>query len=198
MILKTWTGRELRVTTEVDRARGRAFYVVAGVGTFTLERDSYAAADAVRASRLHLYYGRFTDDHWYTGDREGYPEAPVVFGVKLGGGCVFDAEKLMADPGRYFTWAARRAGGGEAPAKTRKRVHEIATAIVGHYLARDDFAAIEHARAIVAAPDRLRKHTKRIGELRDEIAALQAELSIELAAADVQAALLPNAPEAAA
>lgn len=196
MILKTWTGRELRVTTEVDWSRGRAFYVVDGIGTFTFERDRYGSTDQ-RANSLFLYYGRYDDDALYKHD---LPEAPVVFGVKLGGAYGFDPAKF-AGPEHHndrYAWHALRAGraGGSVPAATRKRVHEIGSALLMHYMGRDDYAAIEQARARFLAPTRLREHTEHINELRGKIAALQAELAGELAGADVQAALTRPDPAA--
>jgi hypothetical protein len=191
VILKTWTGRELRVTTEVDWAHGRAFYVIEKIGTFTIERDPYGEIDA-RADSLHIGYGRYSDELWFS--RDPYPEAPVIFGVTLSGAIVIrDPSKYTDEPSRsHHGWHAMRAGGGEAPPATRKRTHEICCALLVHYLNRDDNPAIEHARALHHAPKRLRQRTERIGELRKQIAALQADLGVELAAADLDAALLAN------
>lgn len=189
MILTTWTGRELRTTVEVDWSRGRVFYTVGRVGTFTFERDLFGNTDG-RAATLHVFYGRH--------EGEGYPydqlpEPPVVFGVTLKGACGFNPEKLVQEPEHgHYMWRVDRAEGCEAPAGTRKRVHEICSALVTHYLTRDEYEAVEQARARYLAPARLRKHPDRINDLRGQIAALQADLAVELAGADVEAAMTMN------
>lgn len=194
MILKTFRGRELHVTTEVDWKYGRAVYVVDKVGTFTFERDPYGCIDDRRMQSLYIHYGRLEGDPWVSDD---LPEAPIVYGVELTGACGFDPDNWLEYETRrrpHYLWNANRKGGGSAPDGTTKRVHEICMALLTDYLARDDYAAIEQARARYLAPKRLRKHTKRIGELRAEIAALQAELAVELAGADLQASMTVDGP----
>jgi hypothetical protein len=186
--IKTWTGRVLRATTEVEWSTGRVFYVIDKFGTITLERDMFGTIDD-RAGGLCIHYGRY-DATASPFDRV-LPEAPVVFGVKLQGATTVYLD-TMAERKHYY-WHACREGGGEAPAGTRKRIHEVCTAVVGHYLERDDFPAIEQARARHLAPARLKLHQERINKLRAELAEREAKLATELAGADVQLSLMTPA-----
>lgn len=184
-LLRTWTGRTLRVATEVDWTYGRAYYAVDQVGTFTLQRDRFGTIDD-RANTLFVHYGRLEGDPFGSPD---LPDAPTILGVTLSGACGVNPEALSV-PGAertHVAWQAGRPGGGKVPPKTLKRTHEICTALMSDYLTREDYAAIERARARYLAPIRLREHSARIHVLRQTIATAQAELADELAAADVQA-----------
>lgn len=181
-----WTigGRRHKVTTEVLWEIGAVVYVVDKVGTFTVIRDIYSSG----SDTLHILYGRYdgTRVHW---GNNPMPEAPVLFGITLVGGAGFDPAKFT-DPNwsRSWGWPCHRESGGSAPAATCHRAEEYCRAITLDYLARDDYAAIERARAVYSAPTRLHQLGRDIDDVRGEIATRQAKLAALLAEADSVAA----------
>jgi hypothetical protein len=124
------------------------------------------------------------------------PEAPVFFGIPLVGGAGFDQARFT-DPDsarkRWYSWPARRQSRGSVPYATAKRVEEICRFITLDYLERDDYPAIERARARRRLAGRQREI-----RLRGEIATRQAQLAEETQLADQHATLInPAAAETA-
>lgn len=205
MILTTATGRRLAVTAEPLPEHGRVIYRVAKVGAFTLERDPLSYPE--RTESLRCTYGAYDDDRWvHSGDP--LPEAPVLFGVHISGAAVYSpgrfTEETNPATGHGWRWPlpAQRVTGTycstSAPDGTRHRLTDIVGALTLDYLDRPDRTALEHAQEARWATRRLAGHQRTIDRLRDEVAALQAQLDAELALADRQTALLPPEPVLAA
>jgi hypothetical protein len=196
LIFTTDASRRLSVDVEVIQEFGRVVYTVAKVGTFTIERDAYES----NSENLFIHYGRHDTASRYRYD-DPLPEAPVFFGITLIGGAGFDPVRFT-DPDsvkRWYTWPARRQSRGSVPDATAKRAEEICRFITLDYLERDDYPAIERARARHLAPGRLAGHQCEIDRLRGEIATRQAQLAEQIQLADQQATLInPAAAETAA
>lgn len=203
MRLTTPQGRVLDVTDEVQADMGRVVYRVAGVGAFTLEREAFGYP--ARRDNIECTYGVLTGDRRFYG-RGPLPEAPVVFGITIGGGAVFNPDRFT-DPDRkddrgcrawWGNLPAQRAPedgsyGGSVPDGTGKRLTDILGALTLHYLDRPDRPAIEHAQAVRFAGQRLATHQREIDRLREEIVEREAALVREMELADVQARLVQPA-----
>lgn len=199
--LKTGDSRTIRVADEILWEYGRVVYQVDKVGSFTVERDHFGNID-YRADSLYVAYGRVdTPHHPQEYNNPTLPDAPVISGVTIAnGGCGFSPDKLLEelDGGKPYIheWPVWRTPRATAVSDaTRKRVKYICVALMVHYLDRPEYQAIERARARYLAPGRLSQHRERITELRQGIAAREAELAEQLVMADRAAAL--TAPDLA-
>jgi hypothetical protein len=191
--LITRSGLTLQVTPEPDLTLGRVYYPVDRIGTFTLETDD--TMDGV--TRVHVVYGRWTAPTMF-GDGV-LPETPVIYGVRnLVGGWVFNpADYQPGDHRRYPPSApARRRTGpyqsDHAPDGTCRRLADIALTLAADFEAREDKPQIDRARLAQLAPGRYRSLLTQIRQVTVEIGRLDCERDRLVAAADVQAALLPT------
>lgn len=202
--LTTAAGRRLTATVDTDWERGLTFYAVDRIGAFTVDWEPYGYPK--RQPGVRVQYGRVVDRYRYSYDYA--PEAPVLFGVTLGGASVFDAEQVGDDggPGGSYWWLAppRRFTSNltseTVPDGTHRRAAEIVAAVARHWLDRADQPALLAAHQRRHAPARLQLHQHNIDRLREKIANAQAELDREVALADVQVAILggQEAPRGAA
>lgn len=202
--LKLGDSRTIRITSEILWEYGRVIYRVDKVGSFSLHRNPYGEIDDSGDS-IHLAYGRVdTEREPFRRDGDALPDAPVVNGVMISGGCGFNPDKMLEacnsggkheyDPFLY-SWPVQRVPSGQVSDVVRKRVKYICIALAAYYLECPEYQAIERARSRHLAPGMLRKHQERINELRQEIRGLDAKLSEQLVMADRVADL--TAPELA-
>jgi hypothetical protein len=197
-------GRPIDVTDEVDADMGRVVYRVAGIGAFTIERDPNGySVDPARDYALHCTYGVLTGPRLIYG-RGALPEAPVMFGITIGGAAVFSPSRFTEETNRYgrpWRWslpmqrATEHECRGSVPQRTSDRVSDIVGALTLHYLDRPDREDIEHIQAVRLAPSRLNAHTSTIARLTEQIDDLIAKRTHECALADVQAAYLAPVEE---
>lgn len=200
-LLTPLRGYRLDVDAEPLADLGRVVYRVAKVGAFTIEQHPYAYPDTTRAAEVHVQYGVHGRDVYASGYRL-LPESPVVNGVTIGGGAVFDPARFapeVLDEQRERTWTPtipmRRglADGtvhGSVPDATARRVTDIVAALTLDFLAREDHPDLALAQAVRLAPGRLTEHQRQINRLAEEIAEREAALAVERSRADAQLALV--------
>lgn len=191
--LKLADSRTIRITSEVLWEYGRVVYRVDKVGSFSLHRNPYGEIDD-SADSIHLAYGRVdTEREPFRLAAQALPDAPVINGVTISGGCGFNPDKMLEaldSKGRHsydpflYSWPVQRVPLGGVSDVVRKRVKYICIALAAYYLECPEYQAIERARARHLAPGMLRKHQVRINELRQEIRGLDAELAEQLVMAD--------------
>jgi hypothetical protein len=193
VILTTTAGKRITVEAEVDHEAGVVFYTVAKVGTFTIGPDIYSSSqdysEDPRPRYVHVTYGRFVGyPYAYTSP----PEAPVIYGVTLTGGAVLDPSTL--DDLTPWRFPCRRYMGPysamSAPDGVKRRCLDITVALLRDYFARPDLDVIERAHQRRQAPGMYAGHVAEIKRLREEIAEREGRLSVELARADVWAAVM--------
>lgn len=188
---------------------GRVAYRVQRVGTFTM---SYGASRYPRqddGTYLEVGYGRWSSPH-LPGRNEVVEDAPVIYGVHLVCGAVFDADVAIAhllEDSSWPWWLATqrrttdRAGWeafGSAPEATARRAAGIVAALTEDYLDRDDAPQLLAAHRRGHAQERLSEHQRQVYRCQEEMSAWTQVLAREDALVTWQQAwadgLEPSAP----
>jgi hypothetical protein len=176
--------RPPRFTVEVG-TNGRVYYTVDRVGVFTLEPNPYQDDGSILVS-----HGR--GSAYLTSSYKNLPEAPVIYGITLLGGSVYNPDRDKANPWARITVRrlTDRYTGQSVPDATRRRTEAIIEVLAGDWLQRPDLPLLKAAAQCQLLPARIREHQHvqqkllaqrdeldaKITEEHDQIEALHSQL----------------------
>jgi hypothetical protein len=162
------------------------YYTVDRVGVFTLEPNPYHDDDG----RILVSHGR--GSAYLASSYKNLPDAPVIYGIMLLGGSVFDPDRDKANPWARITVRrlTDRYTSQAVPDATRRRTEAIIEVLAADWLQRPDLPLLKAAAQCQLLPVRMREHQHtrqrllaqrdqldaKIGEEQDQIEALQSQL----------------------
>ena len=166
---------------------GRVEFDVDQVGIFTVAFGSNGYPHDCDSERIEVVYGRWADDILFGRARE-LPSAPVINGIQLAGGSVFDPDQALAhlretenDWCGWLTVFRRNDTCSEqVPWKTRQRVAYIVARLVEAFLEREDGDELLAAHRAHHAPARIARHEENLQRVEAELTEWRSRRAIEM------------------
>lgn len=180
---------------------GRVEFDVDQAGTFTMAFGANGYPHDCDADQLETGYGRWSDDVLF-GRRQLLPDAPIINGIQLIGGSVFDPDEALAHlrdtetdwSGWLTVYRHNDSWNEQVPWKTRERVAYIVARLTESFLERDDVEELLAAHRAHHAPTRIARHEDNLRRAETELAEWQHRKELEEEELARQLAYARNAP----
>jgi hypothetical protein len=174
---------------------GRVEFDVEQVGAFTVAFGANGYPHDCDTERLEVVYGRWTDDQLF-GRARDLDGAPVINGIRLVGGSVFDPDQALAhlretenDWCGWLTVFRRNASWSEqVPWKTKERAAYIVARLVEAFLERADVDELLAAHRAHHAPARIARHEDNLRRVEAELTEWRSRRALERQQLDRQLA----------